>query len=109
MNVHWPKGTSALTVPAVLLVVITARIHQNEPAREHQPAAMSYLRDIMRRLAANRRSAAISPLSGSAVRASASGPDGSGVGPDPMDSAQMRSPQPDDEGALQPRASHEPG
>ena len=106
---HRRSGASALTVPAVLLVVITARIQQNHLARKRQSAAMSYLRDIMRRLAASRPSAATSPPSRGTVRASASGPHGSGVGPDPMDSAQTRSPQPDDEGALQPRASHEPG
>ena len=99
---HWRSGASTVTAPGVLPVVITARIQQNHPARKRQSAAMSYLRDIMRRLAASRRSAATSPPSMGEVPATAGGSD-------PMDSGWMRSPQPDDDGAPQLRAPHEPG
>lgn len=106
---HWRSGASTVTASGVLPVVSTARIQQNHPARKRQSAAMSYLRDIMRRLAASRRSAATAPPGMGAVRVTANGPGGPGDGSDPIDSAGMRSPQPDDEGAPQARAPHEPG
>jgi len=107
--VRWPTGIRAVTRTAVLQVVTTSHTRENGTARKHQPAAMSYLRDIMRRLAARRTSKAPSPASEAAGPAMGSGRSQPQDGPDPTDTSEARSQPLDDQGAGQARAAQERG
>jgi hypothetical protein len=107
--VRWPTGIRAVTRTAVLQVVTTSHTRQNGTARKHQSAAMSYLRDIMRRLAARRTSTAPSPASEVAGPAMGSGRSQPQDGPDPTDTSEAWSQPLDDQGAGQAMAAQERG
>jgi hypothetical protein len=109
INVRWSTGIPAVTLTAVLQVVTTSHTRQNERARKHQPAAMSYLRDIMRRLAARRTSTAASPASEVAGPAMGNGRSQTQDGPDPTGTSEAWSQPLDDQGAGQARAAQERG